>query len=196
MFSWKLSLVTLAGIPLFSFGIGYLSILMESSVKAQEVELTHVSKIANNAFASIDTVKCLNGQAFELRNFASRIERSAIHYLRQARLNSLQIAMIRWMMFGMFVQGFWYGSHLARVGTLSPGEVITTFWLCTTAAQSIEQVLPQGIFMEKGKSASGILKRMMGKRTPNVTGSEVSGNVTPGICFGNIQVNNVSVSHW
>lgn len=192
--SWKLSLVTLAGIPIFSSIIAYLSTKIKPSLTAQQAELTHVSKIANNAIASIDTVKCLNGQTFELRNFASRIEQSAIHYLRQARLNSTQIALIRWMMFGMFVQGFWYGSYLARTENLSSGDVITTFWACTTAAQSIEQVLPQVIVMEKGKLASVILKRMMGERAKDAIGSEVNGKVFPKLCVGDIEVNNVSIS--
>ncbi|KAJ5731383.1 uncharacterized protein N7483_005891 [Penicillium malachiteum] len=172
--SWKLALVTLAGIPLFSSIIAYLSTRMKASITAQQVELTHVSKIANNAIASIDTVKCLNGQSFELKNFASRVEQAAIHYLKQARLNSIQIAMIRWMMFGMFVQGFWYGSSLTRSGKISSGDVITTFWACTTAAQSIEQVLPQMIVMEKGKVASFILKRMIRERAKDAIGSELN----------------------
>jgi ATP-binding cassette subfamily B (MDR/TAP) protein 1 len=107
---------------------------MKPSIDDQQVELTHASKIASNAIASIESVKCLNGQAFEYRSFSSRIEKSATHYLRQARLNSLQIAVIRWMMFGMFVQGFWYGSSLTRNGPLTSGDVLRTFWACLTAA--------------------------------------------------------------
>ncbi|KAJ5708386.1 hypothetical protein N7488_008187 [Penicillium malachiteum] len=193
--SWKLALVTLAGIPLFSSIIAYLSTRMKASITAQQVELTHVSKIANNAISSIDTVKCLNGQSFELKNFATRVELAATHYLKQARLNSTQIAMIRWMMFGMFVQGFWYGRSLARSGKLSAGDVITTFWACTTAAQSIEQVLPQMIVMEKGKVASVILKRMMRERAKDAIGSEVNGRVYPRRCDGDIEINNVSFSY-
>ncbi|KAJ5564941.1 hypothetical protein N7513_001183 [Penicillium frequentans] len=190
--SWRLSLVTLAGIPIFSALIAYLSTRMNTSISAQQTELTYASKIANNAISSIDTVKCLNSQAFEWQSFASRIEQSAIHYLRQARLNSFQIALIRWMMFGMFVQGFWYGSNLARAGILSPGDVITTFWACTTAAQSIEQVLPQMIVMEKGKVASTILKKLMQKSVADDCHSEIKGTVYPRRCDGDIEVNSVS----
>lgn len=190
--SWRLSLVTLAGIPIFSAFIAYLSTRMNSSISAQQTELTYASKIANNAISSIDTVKCLNSQAFELQSFSNRIEQSAIYYLRQARLNSFQIALIRWMMFGMFVQGFWYGSSLARAGILSSGDVITTFWACTTAAQSIEQVLPQMIVMEKGKVASTILKKLMQKSVKDDCHSEVKGTVYPRRCDGDIEVNNVS----
>lgn len=193
--SWSLSLATLAGIPIFSSIIAFLSIRMKSSIQAQQVELTHASKIASNAIASIDTVKCLNGQSLESCNFSWRIDRSAMHYLRQARLNSLQIAFIRWMMFGMFVQGFWYGSTLARSGKLTSGEVLRTFWACLTAAQSIEQILPQMIVMEKGKVASVALKSITRYHAENKMISEMKGSMYPRHCEGDIEVNNVGVSH-
>ncbi|KAJ5294217.1 hypothetical protein N7508_009038 [Penicillium antarcticum] len=190
--SWSLSLVTLAGIPIFTSIIGLLSSKMKTSIVAQQVELTNASKIANNAITNIDTVKYLNGQTFEHQNFFERIERSATHYLRQARLNSLQIAFIRWMIFGMFVQGFWYGSSLARTGKLSSGEVLRTFWACLTAAQSLEQVLPHMIVMEKGKVASAALK-LIARRPAN--GRSPSGTRYPEHCEGDIQVKDVSFAY-
>ncbi|KAJ5960194.1 ABC transporter integral membrane type 1 [Penicillium vulpinum] len=193
--SWSLSLVTLAGIPIFSAIIGFRSSKMKFSITAQQAELTEASKIANNAITNIDTVKCLNGQTFEHQSFADRIERSATHYLRQARLNSLQIAFIRWMMFAMFVQGFWYGSSLARAGKLTSGEVLRTFWACLTAAQSIEQILPQMIVMEKGKVASVALKSILKSRREDKTVSEAKGTRYPEHCEGDIEVKNVSFSY-
>ncbi|KAJ5980367.1 hypothetical protein N7481_007665 [Penicillium waksmanii] len=186
--SWSLSLVTLAGFPVFSMIIAFLSTRMKYSIVTQQAELTQASKIANNAISSIDTVKCLNGQEFEVQNFASRIQKSAVHYLRQARLNSLQIAFIRWMVFGMFVQGFWYGSSLARAAKLSPGEVLRTFWACLTAAQSIEQVLPQMIVIEKGKIAGELLKSIIQTRAMGRRKSELKGSLYPLHCEGDVEV--------
>lgn len=189
--SWRLSLVTLAGIPIFSAIFAYLSGRMKASITAQLAELTEASKIANNTISSIDTVKCLNGEAHEIGNYSERIQQSAIYYLRQASLNSLQIALIRWMMFGMFVQGFWYGSSLARKGSLSAGDVIRTFWACTTAAQSIEQVLPQMIVMEKGKFASSTLRTIVSEHGRRRILSELRGTKYPSYCEGEIEVRNV-----
>jgi ATP-binding cassette subfamily B (MDR/TAP) protein 1 len=190
--SWSLSLVTLAGIPIFTSIIGFISSRMKASIIAQQVELTGASKVASNAITNIETVKCLNGQAFEHRTFCERIEQSATHYLRQARLNSLQIAFIRWMIFGMFVQGFWYGSSLARTGKLSSGEVLRTFWACLTAAQSLEQILPQMIVMEKGKVASVALKLIVRSPATTRSGNASSGTRYPEHCEGDIEVKDVS----
>lgn len=191
--SWSLSLVTLAGIPIFSAAVAFLSSRINRSITAQQDELIRASKVANNAIASIDTVKCLNGQDFESRNYAARIDKAASHYLRQAQLNSLQIALICWMMFGMFVQGFWFGSTLARQGKLTSGEVLRTFWACLTAAQSIEQLLPQMIVMEKGKIASVALQLILTARPDNKRTSEMRGTLYPKHCEGDIEVNDVSL---
>ncbi|KAJ5222393.1 ABC transporter integral membrane type 1 [Penicillium citrinum] len=193
--SWRLSLVTLAGFPIFLMIIALLSARMKMSIIDQQMELAQASKVANNALASIDTVKCYNGQRFEVRKFSTRIQKSASHYLRRARLNSLQFAFIRWMVFGMFVQGFWYGSSLARGGQLSPGEVLRTFWACLTAAQSIEQVLPQMIVIEKGKVAGESLKSIIQTRAKGRRMSEMKGTLYPVHCEGDVEVNNVSFAY-
>jgi ATP-binding cassette subfamily B (MDR/TAP) protein 1 len=97
------------------------------------------------------------------------------------------------MVFGMFVQGFWYGSSLARAGKLSPGEVLRTFWACLTAAQSIEQVLPQMIVIEKGKIAGELLKSIIQSRAIDRRNSELKGSLYPMHCEGDVEVNNASI---
>ncbi|KAF7714426.1 Uncharacterized protein PECH_001368 [Penicillium ucsense] len=193
--SWKLSLVTLAAIPLFSFIIAFLSKRMRFSIEAQQTELSQASKVSSNAISSIDAIKCLNGQKIELTNYSAHIEASATHYRRQARLNSLQISFVRWMVFGMFVQGFWYGSSLARAGELTPGEVLRTFWACLTAAQSIEQVLPQMLVLEKGKVASSVLTSILHRQSPHFSAVEARGILYPKHCEGDIEVKNVSFAY-
>ncbi|GAQ08037.1 alpha-factor-transporting ATPase [Aspergillus lentulus] len=194
--SWRLAFITLAGIPVFSGVVAFLSSRIKPRIEAQQVELTRASKVANNATSLIDTVKCLNGQAFELRDFALKINSAAGQYLKQAHLNSLQIAVIRFMMFGMFIQGFWYGTALTRSGKLTAGEVLRTFWACLTAAQSIELVLPQVIVMEKGKVAAVMLKDLLnGRRVKKHTG-ELKGVSHPRYCDGDIEVCDALSLNW
>ncbi|RHZ60109.1 ABC transporter ATP-binding protein [Aspergillus thermomutatus] len=193
--SWSLAFITLAGIPVFSGVVAFLSSRIKPRIEAQQVELTHASKVANNAASLIDTVKCLNGQAFELRNFTLKINSAAAHYLKQAHLNSLQIAVIRFMTFGMFIQGFWYGTALTTSGKLTAGEVLRTFWACLTAAQSIELVLPQVIVMEKGKVAAAMLKDLLNGRRVERHPEGLKGASYPRYCDGDIEVCNLSFTY-
>lgn len=192
--SWKLSLVTMVGIPIFLAIVAFLSTKMKPSIEAQQSELSSASKVANSAITSVDTVKCLNGQSREQRNFAFRIDKAAMHYLKHARINALQISTIRLMMFGMFVQGFWYGSSLASSGELSAGEVLRTFWLCLVAAQSIELGLSQAIVLEKGKAAAAALKKALVDETTGRVADTMKGTVYPRYCEANIEVRDVRLS--
>ncbi|KAL4887973.1 P-loop containing nucleoside triphosphate hydrolase protein [Aspergillus ambiguus] len=193
--SWKLSLVTMAGIPVSSAIVSFLSTRMKPSVEAQQEELSRASKIVNSTTSAIDTVKYLNGQAIEAQSFSNAIKKAASQYLRHARLNALQISIVRLMMFGMFVQGFWYGSALARSGRLSSGEVLRTFWACLSAAQSIELVLPQIILLEKGKLASSLLASILNSDLENKAAAEMKGVSYPRYCEGDVEVKNLSFAY-
>ncbi|KKK19290.1 hypothetical protein AOCH_000601 [Aspergillus ochraceoroseus] len=190
--SWKLSLVILAGIPIVLAIVPFLSPKIEANIEAQKEELTKASKIVNIAVASIDTVKCLNGQSIELRNYVSRIDKATTKYLIQACFSSVQISIIRFMMFGMFVQGFWYGSTLVHSGNLLAGNVLRTFWACSTAAQSVEALLPQVIVLQKGKVAASALQKILDDRTDDAPTREMQGALYPSHCEGDIEVTNLS----
>lgn len=187
--SWGLSLVTLAGIPVFSAMVAFLSTRMKPSIEAQQSELSSATKVGSSAITSISTVKCFNGQNDERHKFSLRIDRAALHYLKHARINALQISTIRLMMFGMFVQGFWYGSHLVSLGKLSAGETLRAFWLCLIAAQSIELGLPQAIVLEKGKVAANALTNVLERETATLDKNNQS--AYPWYCDGDIEVRDV-----
>jgi ATP-binding cassette subfamily B (MDR/TAP) protein 1 len=167
---------------------------MTSNIEAQQAELASASKVISSATGSIDTVKCLNGQAFELQNFSSRIDKAALQYSKQARLNALQIALIRLMTYGMFVMGFWYGSMLARSGRLSAGDVLRTFWACLNAAQSIEFIMTQAIVLGKGAVSATALENTLNKQGGDDDSEESKGTIFPRHCEGKIEVTNVSLN--
>lgn len=190
--SWNLTLVTLAAVPVTAIALSFISAGMQPSVAAQQAGLTQASKLANNAIVSIDTAKCFNGQAFEVRRYTSAIHGVAQHYLKQARSNALQIGFVRLTTLGMFVQGFWYGSSLVGSGKSSSGDVLTTFWACLMATQSIEQVLPQMLVFEKGRAAGVALKAVLDQLSRRRHAAEPMGTRTPMFCDGDIEVRNVS----
>ncbi|OJK03940.1 hypothetical protein ASPACDRAFT_49953 [Aspergillus aculeatus ATCC 16872] len=193
--SWNLSLVTLSGMPVLSAIISFLSSKMNASFEAQKVELAKSSKIVDSATTSIDAVKSFNGQFIEHRSFVASIDKAAVCYLRRARFTSLQIAFLRMMSFGMFIQGFWYGSSLATSGQLSAGEVLRTFWACLGAAQSFEFIMPQAAVMKKGKIASLALRNALSGRADGKAPGVLDGAICPDVCHGDIEVKNLSFSY-
>ncbi|KAL3443442.1 P-loop containing nucleoside triphosphate hydrolase protein [Aspergillus insuetus] len=193
--SWNLSLVILAGIPIVTMLVPILAPKINASIEAQQNELKNASKVVNNAVVSIDTVKCLNGQDIELDKFSADVDKSASFFLRQAHHNALQISAMRFMMFGMFVQGFWYGSSLVHSGKLSAGDVLRTFWACSSAAQSLESLMPHLVILEKGKVAATALQRILRGGDKNLPVVEMHGAQYPGLCDGDVEVTSMSFAY-
>ena len=191
-YSWSLALVTLATVPISAIVLAWISAQMQPSIEAQVDELSKASKMASNAISTIDTVKYFNGQDFEKWQYAKAVKKAARFYLVQAHTNALQIAFVRLVTLGMFVQGFWYGSHLVNTGQKSAGQVLTAFWACLMATQSVEQTLPQVIVLEKGRAAGATLKAIMIQMESGRKVTRMQGGTAPSHCDGDIEVRNVS----
>ena len=160
-------------------------------MEAQADALTVASKYASNAISAIDTVKYFNGQNYELWQYAKAVKHAANCYLIQARANALQIGFMRLVTLGMFVQGFWFGTYLVGTGKKNSGDIVTAFMAALMAAQSVEQILPQFIVIEKGKVAGATLKTIMlqierGREIRTMTGGRKPPN-----CEGSIEIRNV-----
>ena len=164
---------------------------MQPSIEAQTKELTKASKIVNNAISAIDTVKCFNGQDFERWQYREAVKRAARYYLYQVQANALQIGGLRLITLGMFVQGFWFGSHLVQTGQKNPGDILTAFWACLMATQAFEQIQPEVIVLEKGRAAGATLKSILGQMEVGLEIARMSGRTVPLFCAGDIEVRNV-----
>ncbi|KAK2803052.1 hypothetical protein FQN50_007133 [Emmonsiellopsis sp. PD_5] len=193
--SWKLTLVTLASIPICIVIVAFISKKVNPSVQAHEAELSSASKLAGNAFSSIDAVKYFNGQNFEVRQYSTAILSAARWYTRGAFAEALQVGCIRLMIFGMYVQGFWYGSYLVGSGILTPGDVLTAFWACLQATHAIEDILPHIIVLEKGRAAAAALKQIMDKTKRDSTTNDTSQTISPEFCEGDIRFENVTFAY-
>ena len=191
-YAWDLALVTLAMVPVSALVLSWISAQTQPVIKAQMDELTQASRLANNSISYIDTVKFFNGQDFELWQYAQAIRRAANFYLIQARANAFQIGLVRFITSIMFVQGFWYGSHLITTGRNNPGQILTAFWACLMATQTIEQILPQMLVLEKGRASAATLKAMLTHMESGRKITSMKAGATPQYCEGDIEVRNVS----
>lgn len=177
--------------PISAVILAWISAKMQPSIDAQDAHLTQASKLANGSISAIDTVKCYNGQDFEVWQYAKAISEAAQYYLTQAHSNALQIGFVRIVTLGMFVQGFWYGSHLVAVGAKNPGQILTAFWACLMATQAVEQILPQMVVLEKGRAAGAILEAILAQMERGRRVVQMNGGLTPRYCDGDVEIRNV-----
>ncbi|KAL4973962.1 P-loop containing nucleoside triphosphate hydrolase protein [Aspergillus desertorum] len=193
--SWNLTLVTLAGIPIAMLIVPFLAPKINACIESQQQELKTASKVVNSSMVAIDAVKCLNAQDIEQEKFGRGVDKAALHYLRLANLNAVQISAMRFMMFAMFVQGFWYGSHLVLSGRLKPGDVVRTFWSCSIVGQAIESMMPHLLIVEKGKVAATALKKTIYGTKDATSSKKMQGGLYPKHCNGDIMVKKLSFSY-
>jgi ATP-binding cassette subfamily B (MDR/TAP) protein 1 len=194
-YSWKLTLVILAGIPVCAIVLAFISSGMQDSIEGQQAENQMGSTSANNAFTNIVAIKCFNSQELESRKYLISVQDAAKYYIELARSNAMQIGFVRFATTAMFVQGFYYGGRLVHSGDSTPGNVVTTFWSALMATKAFEDILPHIIVLEKGRGAAIALRAVLSRVGKGKKLSEGPGGFNPKFVDGDIEVRNISFAY-
>jgi ATP-binding cassette subfamily B (MDR/TAP) protein 1 len=190
-YSWNLTLVILCTVPLIYLVQMFISNRLSIRANEQTDKLQLALKYIANTITSIETVKCFNGEHYELQVFTKVTAVAASIYNRVANLRSLQIGVMQFFTLSVFVQGFWYGTHLVRTGSRDVGQVTTTFWAALLAIQGITGFLPQLIVLQKGKIAGAHLRFLMDQISASDQGHDLEGHLKPARCAGDIEFREV-----
>ncbi|KAF2868020.1 multidrug resistance protein-like protein 2 [Massariosphaeria phaeospora] len=194
-FAWNLTLVIIASVPLIYIVMALLSKRFTARAHEQADKLQQALKYVTNAIQSIETVKCFNGERLELQRYIGFIGLAAALYVRQANIRSLQVGFMQFITLSIFVQGFWYGSHLVTSGQKNAGDVVTTFWGALMAVQGISGFLPQFITLQKGRVAGARLQALMAQMSKNDLGTELRGKLRPDRCPGDVVFKKVTFAY-
>lgn len=159
--SWKLTMVVVAGLPVAVAIVPFISSRIQRNNTQQNYKMTEAVKIIMSTIEAIETVKCYNGEAFQLWKYAT-ILKDAAHYLdRQSFWNALQMGTMRFTTHAMFVQGFWFSIILLDNGKITGSEVLTSFWAAVQGLQALIIIISQMAILEKGRAAGHLLRAIM-----------------------------------
>ncbi|CAN8100825.1 unnamed protein product [Discula destructiva] len=195
-YSWELTLVLLATIPVSLVILALIGRGLDSAIEAQRHELGQAAKVLTAAVTAIDLVKVYNGFDNEVWQYMQTGKRASNHFLRQALSNSMQMGYIKFWMVALFVVGFYFAMYLVSKGSITPGEAMTTFYAALTALQALEGFGPQWLVLAKGIAAGKALQTIASdmadsrKKLHGMTGSH-----HPEKCSGDIELNNVSFAY-
>ncbi|KAF5618531.1 STE6 [Fusarium sp. NRRL 52700] len=194
-YSWKLTLVLLATLPISAIILSLATKRLEPAIQAQKRELAVASKFAVASITAVDLVKVFNGYDQEVWQYYPAAKAAAKHYLIQAQCNALQMGYVAFWVVAMFVVGFWYGVVLVNNDGLAAGSVLTTFYATLAAFQGIEALMPQWLVLAKGMSAGNFLSSI----TRNVRNGEIvkpmTGALRPLSCSGDIELKDVCFAY-
>ncbi|KAF7561460.1 hypothetical protein G7046_g2685 [Stylonectria norvegica] len=193
-YSWKLTLVLLATLPISAIVLSLATRRLEPAIQAQKRELATASKYATASITAIDLVKVFNGYDQEVWQYFRAIKVAAKHYLVQAQCNALQMGYVAFWVVAMFVVGFWYGVVLVNDG-LAPGAVLTTFYATLASFQGIEALMPHWIVLAKGMSAGAFLSSITSNSRTGRTIKAMTGTLRPNRCNGDVELTDVSFAY-
>jgi ATP-binding cassette subfamily B (MDR/TAP) protein 1 len=192
--NWKLTFVIISTIPIMAIMVPLISTRIQPNIELQTARLTEAAKHVMNAFSVIETVKCYNGQKAELYGYSYLLRLAAGAYTRQVNWNALHASLLRFVTLAMFVQGFWYGSTLVDKEQNASGTILTAFWSCIMATGALMQIMPQLIFLEKGRIAGHRLRGVMAAMSTTISQYEPA-LLAPETCVGDITFQDVSCSY-
>jgi ATP-binding cassette subfamily B (MDR/TAP) protein 1 len=195
-YSWNLTLVILCTVPLIYLFQLLISHKLSTRANEQADKLQLALKYIANTIQSIETVKCFNSEHYELQAITKVTSIAASIYKRVANLRSLQIGTMQFFSLSVFVQGFWYGTHLVRSGDRNVAQITTTFWAALLAIQGITGFLPQFIVLQKGKLAGAYLRLLMNQMSASDEGHESGGHLKPIRCSGDIELRQVNTPSY
>ncbi|GKU13822.1 unnamed protein product [Fusarium langsethiae] len=194
-YSWKLTLVLLATLPISAIVLSLATKRLEPAIQTQKRELAVASKFAVASITAIDLVKVFNGYDQEVWQYYPSIKAAAKQYIVQAQCNALQMGYVAFWVVAMFVLGFWYGVVLVNNDGLAAGSVLTTFYSTLAAFQGIEALMPQWLVLAKGISAGGFLSSITRNMRNGGTVKPMAGALRPQFCSGDIELKNVSFAY-
>ncbi|KAF7363533.1 hypothetical protein MSAN_01009800 [Mycena sanguinolenta] len=151
--SWALTLVILSAVPLLVVIQTISQILAGPLLNVERAATATAATQVDRAVSSISTVKAFNAQAYEQTNLGAALDRITSAAKKLNAVWGMTSGLAQFVMMGMFVQGFWFGSKLVRDGKIGPGDVMAVFWACLIATSNLQMCIPQFIVLAKGKFA-------------------------------------------
>lgn len=168
--SWSLTLVILSAIPIMVLVQGFSQSLSVPAYNGERSNTASAATRMDRAVASISTVKAFNARMREIVAVSTLIDAAQIAYERCCVVWGAAGGSTQFILFAMFVEGFWFGAHLVRSGHNTPGQVMAVFWACLIASSNLQMCMPLLVILTKGKSAMVSLQLIIDAPTREQTG--------------------------
>ncbi|KAH7337541.1 P-loop containing nucleoside triphosphate hydrolase protein [Rhizoctonia solani] len=160
--SWSLTLVVLASIPVLLVLQFFSQALAMPRYDTERSLLAKASSLTTTSLSAVATIKSFNAEASTQSHLSV-----VFHQIRKivhtcSAIWGVTAGGSQFVLFTMFVQGFWFGASLVRKGQISPGQVMGVFWACLIAASNLQMCIPLMVTVSKGKSAAVAVAELLG----------------------------------
>lgn len=158
-YSWAVTLICLAGIPVLSFiGVIFMNPINSRILKSKQL-LDKISEKASWCFSSLRTVKIHQRELDEWLDINKRLIDLESLNVKFRFISNLQQGLCRAIVLLIFVQGFYFGSFMVKHKGLKAGSVITVFWSCLNASAQFQLLMTHLIEWSKGSVSAQRLSK-------------------------------------
>ncbi|CAF1030751.1 unnamed protein product [Adineta steineri] len=139
---WKLALVIFSLTPVIFLAI---TILFKFITKMTIIELKAYGKagiVAEDVISSIHTVISYNGQEKEIQRYERYLDDAKKCAVKKGVTSGITAGITNFLVYAIYVLGFWYGTKLIWEENYTIGEVFTVFMCINFGIFSLGQVSP------------------------------------------------------
>lgn len=187
-YSWSVTLVVLGSTPLFAFFSWMTGKVVYKSTNKENAYSAQSSKILNWVLSKPDIMRLFNGKSREEVNFKGLIDRCLKFNIKVQNITNLNIGILKCLAILMFVQGFWFGNSMIKLGKLEINQVFTTFSACLMLSESVTIVTEVMGEFYRGQAAAGKIIKFLSLSSKS---RENLAKFRPPWCNGEIELRDI-----
>ena len=150
---------------------------------------------AEQALACVRTVRSLNGEEKEIKQYSSALENVKKVAIKFGVVAGYSLGFMFFILIGSYGFGFWYGAKLIEDGVegYTSGKIVTIFFSTTLGTFMLAQMTPVIKSFALGKKALARFVNIY-ERVPTIDIENPSGKVLNSV-YGEVKFNNVQFSY-
>jgi ATP-binding cassette subfamily B protein len=185
-FSWKLSLVMLASVPVVVLAIAMSGRRVRQHSRDAQEALGESGMVIEESVQGIADVKAFSNESYELARYTRSLDRFFDVTLKGARARAAFLSFIIFAMFGTIAGVAWFGSHMLARGEISQTNFMAFVLFSVFVGASLGS-MPEIISQIQAMSgATERLRELMAEK-PEATGSRPAARLHGELAFDNVR---------
>ncbi|CEF60730.1 LP14331p [Strongyloides ratti] len=189
-YSWKMSLIMVAFVPIIFGCLSAISFLSKKYVKRESEAYSEAGSVAEEVINGIRTVIAFNGQKNEINRYSNFLSKAANSGTIKGGIVACNMGLMMLFMFVAMAVSFYFGTHLVIDNEIESGMVFAVFWAFIGGVFSLGQAAPQIAVIMAARQAGGEIFEII-DRKPEIDAlaeeGKILANPKGNIVFSNIK---------
>ncbi|XP_021283667.1 ABC transporter B family member 13-like [Herrania umbratica] len=158
---WKLTLLTLAVVPLIAIAGGAYTIIMSTLSEKGEAAYAEAGKVAEEVISQIRTVYAFVGEERAVKAYSDSLENALKMGKKSGLAKGVGVGFTYGLLFCAWALLLWYASILVRHGKTNGGKAFTTIINVIFSGFALGQAAPNLAAIAKGRAAAANIFSMI-----------------------------------